>query len=396
MAFVRHFKQLALRSFCSATPKPVTPDFTTSVNVGDIRLGRPKRAATLKDLRSKDQGSLIPETLKDMETDTEFQINQENLKKLGQKKLTAEERKKRMRALDSLGVPAFNTFVGGSLSRTETQIFQINIGLYCNQACNHCHVESSPQRKETMSREVAERCLHIIRNSPSIKTVDITGGAPELNEQFRYVVKEVRAMGIEVLDRCNLTVLSEPGQEDLAKFLADNKVQIVASLPCYTEKNVNTQRGSGVFDKSISGLLELNQLGYGVKGSGLALNLVFNPSGAFLPPDQEALEAKYKEELWTQFGIEFTSLFTITNMPIKRFADFLYRRGELEEYMSLLVRNFNISTVPGLMCINHCSVSWSGNIFDCDFNQQLDLPMGQNKAGKQLSVFDILKTPTSS
>jgi len=147
-----------------------------------------------------------------------------------------------------------------------------------------------------------------------------------------------------------------------------------------------------VFDKSISGLLELNQLGYGVKGSGLALNLVYNPSGAFLPPDQASLEAKYKEELWTQFGIEFTSLFTITNMPIKRFADFLYRRGELEEYMSLLVRNFNISTVPGLMCINHCSVSWSGNIFDCDFNQQLDLPMGKNGAGKQLSVFDIEST----
>jgi len=183
-----------------------------------MKLGRPKRAATLKDLKARDTGSLIPETLKDMDEDVEFKLNQEALKKLGQKKLTAEERKKRMRALDSLGVPAFDTFVGGSLSRADTQIFQINIGLYCNQACNHCHVESSPQRKETMSREVADRCLHIIRNSPTITTVDITGGAPELNEQFRYLVTEVRKMGIEVLDRCNLTVLSEPGQEDLAKI----------------------------------------------------------------------------------------------------------------------------------------------------------------------------------
>lgn len=398
---LRRAAQLALfrRSFSSASApqsqeQPITPDFTTSVNVGDIRLGRPKRTERLRELKAKDGGSLIPETLKEMATDSEFQLNAENLKKMGQKKLTAEEKKKRMRALDSLGVPAFETFVGGSLSRNETQIFQINIGLYCNQACSHCHVESSPQRKETMSREVADRCLHLIRNSPSIKTVDITGGAPELNEQFRYIVSEVRAMNrdIEILDRCNLTVLSEPGQEDLAKFLADNKVQIVASLPCYSEKNVNMQRGSGVFDKSISGLLELNQLGYGVKDSGLSLNLVYNPSGAFLPPDQEALEAKYKEELWEHFGIEFSSLFTITNMPIKRFADFLYRRGELEEYMALLVRNFNISTVPGLMCMNHCSVSWSGNIFDCDFNQQLDLPMAHNKAGNQLSVFDIENT----
>lgn len=389
MAFSRRCSWLLYRS-CST--KPVTPDFTTSVNVGDIRLARPKRAATLKDLKARDAGSLIPETLKEMEQDTEFQLNKEALLKLGQKKLTAEEKKKRMRALDALGVPAFETFVGGSLSRHETKIFQINIGLYCNQACNHCHVESSPQRKETMSREVVDRCLHIMRNSPSIQTVDITGGAPELNGEFRYLVKEARKLGLEVLDRCNLTVLSEPGQEDLAKFLADNKVQIVASLPCYSEKNVNMQRGSGVFDKSISGLLELNQLGYGVKDSGLALNLVYNPSGAFLPPDQHDLEQKYKEELWTHFGIEFTNLFTITNMPIKRFADFLYRRGELEEYMSLLVRNFNLSTVPGLMCINHCSVSWAGNIFDCDFNQQLDLPFAHNKAGKQLSVFDIEST----
>jgi len=243
-----------------------------------------------------------------------------------------------------------------------------------------------------MSREVVDRCLSIIKNSPSVETVDLTGGAPELNEHFRYLVQQVRALNLDLIDRCNLTVLSEPGQEDLADFLAANKVNIVASLPCYTASNVNAQRGAGVFDKSISGILELNQRGYGIPDSGLSLDLVYNPSGAFLPPDQQELEAKYKEELFDRYGIEFSRLLTITNMPIKRFADFLYRRGELAEYMELLVRNFNMDTVSGLMCINHVSVSWRGDIYDCDFNQQLDLPLGHTTGGKQLSIFDIDRT----
>jgi len=246
-----------------------------------------------------------------------------------------------------------------------------------------------------MNREVADRCLEVLRNSPHIDTVDITGGAPELNTEFRYIVTEARKMGKTVIDRCNLTVLLEPGQEDLADFLADNQVRVVASLPCYSEKNVNMQRGSGVFDKSIQALLNLNAKGYG-RDPKLSLDLVYNPIGPFLPPQQEALEKKYKEELKTEFGIEFNSLFTITNMPIKRFADFLYRRGELQKYMELLVRNFNPGAVAGVMCTNTVSVRWDGQLFDCDFNQQLDIPTTGNPIpganSKPLTVYDLKST----
>jgi len=269
----------------------------------------------------------------------------------------------------------------------------MNIGLYCNQACNHCHVESSPKRQEMMTEEVARRCMQLLEKTPSITTLDLTGGAPELNSQFRYLVTEGRRQGKEVIDRCNLTVLSEPGQEDLAQFLADNKVRIVASMPCYSEKNVNSQRGTGVFDKSILGLLQLNQVGYGVDGTGLHLDLIYNPLGAFLPPEQTALEAKYKTELAEHFGIVFNSLFTLSNMPIKRFADFLHRRGELAKYMELLVRNFNPATVEGLMCTNLVSVGYTGKMYDCDFNQQLATNMVLKNATKPRdegsSVFDV-------
>ncbi|CAM9664522.1 unnamed protein product [Pylaiella littoralis] len=365
---------------------PVTPDFVTPVEVASINLSKPSKAPArsskwvgLEGLDERTAGSLIPETLQEMEKDEEFQLTAAKLKKMGQRKLTMEEKKMRRRALKDRGLPSFQQHVQDQaikINREKSTIFQLNIGLFCNQACSHCHVESSPQRKEMVSKEVAERCIEIIKNSPTVKTLDITGGAPELNEHFRYMVEQGRALGIDVIDRCNLTVLQEPGQEDLAEFLAKNKVHVVASLPCYSPKNVNMQRGSGVFDRSIKGIMKLNALGYGQADSDLKLDLVYNPVGGFLPPEQAALEAKYKQELDEAFGIKFNNLFTITNMPIKRFADFLYRRGELQEYMELLVRNFNAAACSGLMCKDTINVGWDGRIFDCDFNQQLELGMG--------------------
>jgi radical SAM/Cys-rich protein len=235
-----------------------------------------------------------------------------------------------------------------------------------------------------MNRNVAERCIKLLEMSPSVKTLDITGGAPELNENFRYMVTEGRRLGKEVIDRCNLTVLSEPGQEDLGSFLAENKVRVVASLPCYSAKNVDIQRGSGVFSRSIRGLLLLNQLGYGQEGSGLILDLVYNPLGAFLPPEQSALEATYRRQLEADFGISFNNLFTLTNMPIKRFADQLARRDELVPYMDLLVRNFNPAACGGLMCLDLVSVDHRGALYDCDFNQQLATRMVLPR-----TVFDV-------
>ncbi|CAM9645956.1 unnamed protein product [Ascophyllum nodosum] len=368
-------------------PVPVTPDFTTPVEVASINLSRPKKKTStrsnkwvgLEGLDNRTEGSLVPETLTVMDQDEDFAITAARLKEVGQKKLTLEEKKRRRRALKEENLPSFQEHIKAQkikIEREQATIFQLNIGLYCNQACNHCHVESSPRRKEMATREIAERCLEIIRNSPSVKTLDITGGAPELNDHFRFMVEEGRALGLDVIDRCNLTVLLEPGQEDLAEFLAKNKVHVVASLPCYSPKNVNMQRGSGVFDRSIKGLLELNAQGYGEPETGLKLDLVYNPLGGFLPPEQAALEDKYREELDEAFGIKFNNLFTITNMPIKRFADFLYRRGELQEYMGLLVRNFNADACQGLMCRDTINVGWDGRIFDCDFNQQLELGMG--------------------
>lgn len=305
--------------------RPVTPDFITPVNVADIQIPKQQRKTWTP---SPTVGSLIPETLLGMKVDSEFQLSAQKLKEMGQKRLTLEERKSRRRALEGLGVPSFNEFLaqhGVGIKRREAEILQLNIGLYCNQACGHCHVESSPERIETMSAEVAQRCLELLEASPSVTTVDLTGGAPELNAQFRPLVQGVRALEkrtgrkIEVIDRCNLTVLLEPGQEDLGTFLAAHSVRVVASLPCYSAKNVNQQRGTDVFERSIAGLKLLNSLGYGSEGHPhLSLDLVYNPNGAFLPPPQDKLEAKYKEELDEAFGITFNSLFTITNMPIKR------------------------------------------------------------------------------
>jgi len=276
------------------------------------------------------------------------------------------------------------------LRRFEVTTLQINVGKLCNQACHHCHVEAGPKRTEIMRVEVADRVLNLLTASPSIQVVDITGGAPELNANFKRLVMQSRDLGRQVIDRCNLAVFFEPGYENLVEFLAANRVEVTASLPCYTAENVDKQRGKGVFDKSIRALQRLNSLGYGRSGSGLLLNLVYNPLGASLPPAQEKLEADYKRQLQERFGIEFNRLFTITNMPIKRFSEFLIRNGQLESYMSLLVNHFNPATVNQLMCRSLVSVAWDGTLYDCDFNQMLDIETPGRKTIWDIDSFSAL------
>jgi radical SAM/Cys-rich protein len=275
----------------------------------------------------------------------------------------------------------------GVLVREETTTLQINVGKFCNQACHHCHVEAGPKRTEIMPPEVANRVLQLLADSPSITSVDITGGAPELNPSFQWIVRESRRLGQHIIDRCNLTVLFEPEQERLAEFLAQHEVEIIASLPCYTAENVDQQRGRGVFEKSIRALQLLNSLGYGLPGSNLSLSLVYNPLGASLPPAQEKLEADYKKHLHEGFGIQFHKLFTLTNMPIKRFAGYLIQSGKYESYMGLLVNHFNPAIVPSLMCRTLVSVGWDGKLYDCDFNQMLDIDMGE--WGKSLTIWNL-------
>lgn len=262
------------------------------------------------------------------------------------------------------------------LLRGRLRTLQVNVGKLCNMACHHCHVDAGPRRTEVMPRDVAERLIELLARHPDVEVVDLTGGASELNPHFRWLVGESRRLGRRVIDRCNLTVLHEPGLADLPAFLAENQVEIVASLPCYGAENVERQRGRGAFEKSVEALRTLNQLGYGRPGSALKLSLVYNPVGASLPPPQGKLELRYKEELSRLFGIEFHDLLTITNMPIKRFAHALQRDGQLDEYMSLLVNQFNVATVPGLMCRSLVSVGWDGALYDCDFNQMLEVPLG--------------------
>ena len=271
------------------------------------------------------------------------------------------------------------------LARETVRTLQVNSTTRCNLACHHCHVESSPKRTEAMDLRTSERVLELLAHSPGVETLDLTGGAPELHAHFRQLVSGARRLGRRVIDRCNLTVLYEPGQEDTARFLAEQEVAVVASLPCYTKQNVEAQRGRHVFDKSIEALRWLNRLGYGQPGSPLVLDLVYNPLGATLPPDQAELERTYHQELRELFGIEFHRLYTITNMPIKRFADMLLRRGEYEAYLSLLVNHFNSASVPHLMCRSLVSVGYDGQLYDCDFNQMLELPLG----GSRRSVWDI-------
>jgi radical SAM/Cys-rich protein len=261
------------------------------------------------------------------------------------------------------------------LKAQSISTLQVNVGKVCNQTCHHCHVDAGPQRTERMSKVTMDQILDILDRTPQIRTVDITGGAPEMNPHFEYLVEQCRARDRQVIDRCNLTVFYVKGKSHLPRFLADHRVDIIASLPCYEENNVDQQRGKGVFNRSLTMLQSLNRLGYGEDGTGLTLHLVYNPLGPALPPPQAELERDFKEELGQRYGIQFNRLYTITNMPISRFRDDLTEAGQLEHYYTLLLNSFNPSAVDGLMCRSLLSVGWDGRLYDCDFNQMLDLPI---------------------
>lgn len=261
------------------------------------------------------------------------------------------------------------------IRRARLTTLQLNVGYRCNQQCLHCHVNAGPQRTEIMSAETAYDVLAFLKRTPQIDTLDITGGAPELNPHFRKLVRETRQLGKRVIDRCNLTILSEPDQEDLPQFLADHTVEIVASLPCYLQENVDKQRGKGVFHRSIEALQRLNALGYGKPNTGLVLNLVYNPQGPSLPPSQQQLEAAYKSHLEQHYGIVFSHLYTLANMPIQRFGSTLISRGEFAPYMALLKSAHTATNLSTVMCRDLVSVDWNGYLYDCDFNQMLGLPL---------------------
>ncbi len=260
------------------------------------------------------------------------------------------------------------------LRTTNVEILQVNVGKLCNQACKHCHVDASPTRTEIMQRETIDACLDILREY-KIPTLDITGGAPEMIPDFRYFVEEAGKTDAKIMVRHNLTVMFEDGFEDLPEFFAENECEVVCSLPYFMQQQTDAQRGEGVFDKSVEALKKLNAVGYGIEESGLILNLVYNPVGAFLPPEQSAIEADFKRELKARYDIVFNNLYTITNMPIARYLDWLRRSKNEHSYMKKLVNSFNPSTVEGLMCRNTLSVDWLGNLFDCDFNQMLEIPV---------------------
>ena len=276
-----------------------------------------------------------------------------------------------------------------TIHRARLDTLQVNLGYKCNQSCLHCHVNAGPNRTEMMNADTLALIPPVLA-ARDIATLDLTGGAPEMHEGFRALVRAARRMGVRVIDRCNLTILFEPGQDGLAGFLAAEQVEVVASLPCYLASNVDQQRGDGVFDLSIAALQQLNALGYGCEGSGLSLNLVYNPQGASLPPDQKKLQADYKRELFDQFGIVFNALFALTNMPIQRFGSTLVSKGTFDTYMNLLQRSFQPQNLPGVMCRSTVSVDWQGWLSDCDFNQQLGLPLGATGARRHLR--ELLET----
>ena len=285
-------------------------------------------------------------------------------------------------------LPLLTTTDFPAIQRHSLRTLQVNLGYRCNQSCLHCHVNAGPHRTEMMDGQTVDMVIEVLR-ARRLATLDLTGGAPELSEHFRRLVASARALGVEVIDRCNLTILFEPGQEDLAQFLADQKVEVVASMPCYSAANVDKQRGDGVFDKSIAALQKLNALGYGLPGSELKLNLVYNPQGPSLPPDQQQLQADYKRELLTHFGIVFHELFVVTNMPIQRFGSTLVSKGTFHTYMDLLQNSFQQANLMGVMCRSLVSVDWQGWLSDCDFNQQLGLPLGTTGVRRHLR--DLLK-----
>jgi radical SAM/Cys-rich protein len=276
------------------------------------------------------------------------------------------------------------------IRRKKLDTLQVNLGYLCNQTCLHCHVNAGPNRTELMDLDTIELVLQVIR-AGGIQTLDLTGGAPEMNPHFRYLVAQARAMQVRVIDRCNLTILFEPGHEDLAQFLADQQVEISASLPCYSQERVDKQRGDGVFDKSIAALQWLNQLGYGKEDGKLALSLVYNPQGPSLPPDQVQLQMDYKRELMQHFGIEFNHLLAIANMPIQRFGSTLISKGQFQDYMKLLKDNYKVANLDNVMCRNLVSIDYQGYLYDCDFNQMLAMPLPlAAKAGARAHLRDLL------
>ena len=282
--------------------------------------------------------------------------------------------------------------------RKQLEIVQLNLGYLCNLSCVHCHVNAGPKRTELMTRETVDQAIQFILRE-QIKTLDLTGGAPEMNPEFRYLVDAAHNNGVRVIDRCNLTILEHPEFADLAAYLADREVEIIASLPCYIGDNVDRQRGKGVFDSSISALKRLNRLGYGKLESGLLLNLVFNPQGPALPPPQQELEKDYRSHLKEEFGIEFNELFTLANMPIQRFGSSLIARGQFDEYMTLLEASFRPENLDSVMCINTLSVDWQGYVYDCDFNQMLGLTLGASSTNRihlsQLKIFKLDGQPVT-
>jgi radical SAM/Cys-rich protein len=282
--------------------------------------------------------------------------------------------------LDSFGL--------SELQATAIKVLQVNLGKLCNQTCRHCHVDAGPDRREVMSRQTMQLCLDAIV-AGRIATLDITGGAPEMNPDFRWLVAEARKLGCHVIDRCNLTILVTPGFIDLPEFLAEQCVEVVASLPCYKPENTDRQRGIGVFDKSITALRRLNALGYGKPGSDRILSLVYNPLGPSLPPPQTALEATYRKHLVEEYGIEFNRLYTITNMPISRFLDELLQKGNFDAYMQKLIDAFNPETAESVMCRTMLSVNWDGKLSDCDFNQMLELPLVSGQP-RHIRDFDVV------
>ncbi len=273
-----------------------------------------------------------------------------------------------------------------TLTRSGVTTLQLNLGYLCNLSCVHCHVNAGPKRTELMSKKTMDEVLQLAVRL-GVKTFDLTGGAPEMNPQFRYLVTSARQAGIDIIDRCNLTILLEEGFEDLAAFLAQQQVNIVASLPCYLEDNVNKQRGKGVFKSSIIALQKLNALGYGQPNSDLTLDLVFNPQGTNLPPAQKPLEESYKQHLQYD-GIVFNQLFTITNMPIQRFGSTLMSKGLFDDYMDMLIENYNADTLQNVMCKTTLSIDWQGYVYDCDFNQMLSLPMADKSQPVHISELD--------
>ena len=289
---------------------------------------------------------------------------------------------------DGVSNPRFDATLSShgirALIRKSPRTIQVNVGKLCNQACHHCHVDAGPRRTERMTRAAAERVIEVVAASPRVETLDITGGAPELNANFAMLVERARALGRRVIVRCNLTVTLEPGMEWLVEFYRRASVELVCSLPCYTADNTDRQRGIGVFDKSVAALRNLNDAGFG-RGK-LRLDLVYNPVGASLPPPQGELEAQYRDALARNFGIVFDRLLTITNMPIARFANQLNANGNHSAYMSLLVNHFNPVTVDALMCRDLVSIGWDGRLYDCDFNQMLEIPLG---ASSQSTIWDV-------